>query len=161
MTTVKVPMTKAGFDHLTAELHKLKNEGRPNVIRAIAEAREHGDLSENAEYAAAREKQGFIEGRIKELESKLARAEVLDPTRLSGDRVTFGAAIELTDLENDQVQAWVLVGEDEADLAAGKLSVTSPVARAALGRKVGDILEVRTPAGVREFELTRLRFQQT
>ena len=155
----KTPLTVAGAEKLRTELHRLKTVERPNVIAAIAEARSHGDLSENAEYEAAKDRQGFIEGRIMEVESKLANAQIIDPTLLDADgRCVFGATVELEDLESGQVVTYQIVGEDEADLKAGKISVTSPIARALIGKYAGDIAEVQAPGGVREYEILDVRY---
>lgn len=154
----KVPMTSEGFSRLQEELKHLKSVERPTVIKAIAEAREHGDLSENAEYHAAREKQSFIEGRVAELEDKIARAEVIDVTKLSGTTIKFGAKVTLADEETDEETTYQLVGEDEADIKQGLLSVTSPLGRALIGKSVGDLVEVRTPGGSRSYEVISLDF---
>jgi transcription elongation factor GreA len=154
----KIPMTRAGFAALDEELRKLKAEERPAVIRAIAEAREHGDLSENAEYHAARERQGFIEGRIKELESIIGRAEVIDPARLSGS-VKFGATITIIDAETEAKLTFQIVGEVEADIDRGLLNIRSPLARALIGRDEGDSVEVRTPGGEKSYEIVSVRYR--
>ena len=154
----KTPMTPDGHARLAAELKRLKSEERPAVIKAIADAREHGDLSENAEYHAARERQSFIEGRILELEDKLARAEVIDITKQNGSKVMFGARVKLVDEETDEETAYQLVGPDEAEIEAGLLSINSPVAQALLGKEAGDSVEVTTPGGVRYFEILEVRF---
>src|SRR5215472_10568011 len=133
----KVPMTWEGYNRLQEELKRLKTVDRPTIIRAIAEARDHGDISENAEYHAARERQGFIEGRVMELEDKIARAEVIDVSKLSGSIVKFGATVTLADEETDEEQTFQIVGEDEADVSRGRLSVTSPLARALIGKQIG------------------------
>ena len=153
----KIPMTRGGFDALDSELRTLKSEDRPAVIRAIAEAREHGDLSENAEYHAARERQSFIEGRIKELESILSRAEVIDPTRMSGT-IKFGATVTLVDADSDEERTYQIVGESEADIERGLLNIRSPLARALIGKDEGDTVEVRTPGGERSYEVLTIRF---
>ena len=153
----KIPMTRAGFDQLDAELRDLKAVERPAVIRAIAEAREHGDLSENAEYHAAREKQSFIEGRIKELEMIISRAEVIDPAKLSGS-VKFGAKVTVVDEDTDEEKTFQLVGEQEADLERGLLNVRSPLARALIGKDEGDSVEVTTPGGQRSYEIVEIRY---
>ena len=153
----KIPMTRGGFDALDSELRTLKSEDRPAVIRAIAEAREHGDLSENAEYHAARERQSFIEGRIKELESILSRAEVIDPTRMSGT-IKFGATVTLVDADSDEERTYQIVGESEADIERGLLNIRSPLARALIGKDEGDTVEVRTPGGERSYEVLSIRF---
>src|SRR6202521_423375 len=141
----KVPMTSEGYHRLQEELKRLKSVDRPTIIRAIAEARDHGDLSENAEYHAARERQSFIEGRVMELEDKIARAEVIDVSKLSGKAVKFGATVTLEDEETEEKTVYQIVGEDEADISKGRLSVTSPVARALIGKTIGDNVEVSTP----------------
>jgi transcription elongation factor GreA len=154
----KIPMTRAGFAALEDELRKLKAEERPAVIRAIAEAREHGDLSENAEYHAAREKQSFIEGRIKELEAIISRAEVIDPARLSGS-VKFGATITILDVETEAEHTYQIVGEVEADIERGLLNIRSPLARALIGKEEGDSVEVRTPGGAKTYEILSVRYR--
>ena len=154
----KIPMTRAGFDQLDEELRELKAVERPAVIRAIAEAREHGDLSENAEYHAAREKQSFIEGRIKELEMILSRAEVIDPAKLSGS-VKFGARVTVVDEDTDEEKSFQLVGEQEADLERGLLNVRSPLARALIGKDEGDSVEVTTPGGQKSYEILSIRYE--
>lgn len=149
-----VPLTKFGAELLKQELHKLKTKERPDVISAIAEARAQGDLSENAEYDAAKERQAFIEGRIAELESKLSAAQVIDPTELDAEgRVVFAATVQLEDLESGQKVQYQIVGEDEADLKLNKVSITSPIARALIGKYAGDVVGVQAPAGVREYEI--------
>jgi transcription elongation factor GreA len=154
----KIPMTRAGFNALDEELRQLKSSERPAVIRAIAEAREHGDLSENAEYHAAREKQGFIEGRIKELESILSRAEVIDITRLSGS-IKFGARVTIIDEDTSEEHHYQIVGEAEADIERGLLNVRSPLARALIGKDEGDTVEVRTPRGEKSYEVIAIRYE--
>ena len=154
----KIPMTRAGFDQLDAELRQLKSEERPAVIRAIAEAREHGDLSENAEYHAARERQSFVEGRIKELEALLGLAEVIDTSRLSGS-IKFGAHVVILDEENEEEVSYQIVGEAEADLERGLLNIRSPLARALIGKDEGDSVEVRTPGGLRSYEVISIRYE--
>jgi len=153
----KIPMTRAGYDVLDDELRNLKSVERPAVIKAIAEAREHGDLSENAEYHAARERQSFVEGRIKELESILGRAEVIDTTRLSGS-VKFGATVTLVDEDSDEERTYQIVGEAEADLERGLLNIKSPLARALIGKDEGDSVEVRTPGGDKAYEILSVRY---
>ena len=155
----KVPMTKAGFDRLKEELHHLKTTARPEVVRAIAEAREHGDLSENAEYHAARERQGFIEGRVGELEDKFARSQVIDVTSLSGNTVTFGATVTLADEDTDEEATYQIVGEMEADIKIGRLSITAPLSRALIGKEVGDSVEVATPKGEKGFTIISIGFK--
>ena len=150
----RTPMTLRGAESLRAELKRLKSEVRPAIIKAIAEARGHGDLSENAEYHAAREQQGFIEGRISEIESKLANAEIIDPGKLPNTgRVIFGALVELEDQDNGERVRYQVVGEDEADIRAGRISVTSPIARALVGKAVGEVVDVSAPAGTRSYEI--------
>ncbi|NBB97823.1 MAG: transcription elongation factor GreA [Alphaproteobacteria bacterium] len=153
----KLPLTRAGQHMLDAELKRLKSTDRPTVIRAISEAREHGDLSENAEYHAAREKQSFIEGRIKELESILARADVIDPAKMSGS-VKFGATIKLVDENTDEERTYQIVGEAEADLEKGLLNLKSPLARALIGKDEGDSVQVRTPGGERSYEILEIKY---
>ncbi|AMO35831.1 MULTISPECIES: transcription elongation factor GreA [Thauera] len=156
----KTPLTVAGAEKLREELHRLKTVERPNVIAAIAEARSHGDLSENAEYDAAKERQGFIEGRIMEVEGKLANAQIIDPKLLDADgRCVFAATVELEDMESGQVVTYQIVGEDEADIKEGKISVSSPIARALIGKYAGDIAEVQAPGGVREYEILDVRYE--
>ncbi|MBT0960747.1 transcription elongation factor GreA [Denitromonas iodatirespirans] len=155
----KIPLTVTGAELLRQELHHLKTVERPNVIAAIAEARSHGDLSENAEYDAAKERQGFIEGRIKEVEGKLSMAQIIDPTLLDADgRCVFGATIELEDLASESSVTYQIVGDDEADIKAGKISVSSPIARALIGKYAGDVAEVQAPGGVREYEIIDVRY---
>jgi transcription elongation factor GreA len=151
-------MTVAGFSRLQEELRRLKSVDRPAVIRAIAEAREHGDLSENAEYHAARERQSFIEGRVLELEDKIARAEVIDVSKLSGNAVKFGATVVLADEETDEETKYQIVGEDEADIKQGLLSVTSPLGRALIGKQVKESVEVTTPRGAKSYEIVKVLF---
>ena len=155
----KTPLTVTGAERLRDELHRLKTVERPNVIAAIAEARSHGDLSENAEYDAAKERQGFIEGRIMEVEGKLSNAQIIDPQLLDADgRCVFASTVELEDLDTGQVVTYQIVGEDEADIKAGKVSVSSPIARALIGKYAGDVAEVQAPGGVREFEILDVRY---
>jgi transcription elongation factor GreA len=149
-----------GAEALRNELKKLKTEARPNVIKAIAEARGHGDLSENAEYHAAREQQGFIEGRIKEIEAKLSTAEIIDPSKLPHNgKVVFGAVVELEDQDDAHRVTYQVVGEDEADIRAGRISVTSPIARAVVGKSEGDVVDVSAPGGVHSYEIVAVRFE--
>jgi len=157
----RTPMTMRGAEALRAELKKLKSESRPNVIKAIAEARGHGDLSENAEYHAAREQQGFIEGRINEIEAKLGSAEIIDPTKLTNNgRVVFGAVVELDDQDDVKHRVvYQIVGEDEADIRAGRISITSPIARALVGKSEGDVVDVTAPGGIRSYEIVAVRFE--
>jgi transcription elongation factor GreA len=151
-------MTSEGYISLQEELKRLKSVDRPAIIRAIAEARDHGDLSENAEYHAARERQGFIEGRVMELEDKIARAEVIDVSKLSGSVVKFGATVTLADEETEEEQKFQIVGEDEADVSQGLLSVTSPLARALIGKQIGESVEVSTPRGAKSYEVVTVGF---
>lgn len=153
----KVPMTRAGHAALDQELRALKSVERPAVIKAIAEAREHGDLSENAEYHAARERQSFVEGRIKEIEALLSRAEVIDPAKLSG-AIKFGATVTLVDEDSDEEKTYQIVGEAEADIEAGLLNIRSPLARALIGKDEGDSVEVRTPGGEKSYEVLSIRY---
>jgi len=154
----RTPMTLRGAEALRAELRRLKSEARPNIIKAITEARGHGDLSENAEYHAAREQQGFIEGRIKDIEHKLASADVIDPTRLPNTgKVVFGASVELEDQADGARVTYQVVGEDEADIRAGRISVTSPIARALVGKSEGEVVDVAAPGGTRSYEIVAVR----
>ncbi|MBM2322912.1 MULTISPECIES: transcription elongation factor GreA [Marivita] len=153
----KLPMTRAGHAALEAELKTLKSEERPAVIQAIAEARELGDLKENAEYHSAREKQGFIEGRIKELEGVLSLVEVIDPTKLSGP-IKFGATVTLVDEDTDEEKTWQIVGEHEANIEKGLLNIKSPIARALIGKDEGDSVEVRTPGGDKSYEVLKITY---
>ena len=154
----KVPMLAEGYEQLTAELKVLRAE-RPLIVDAIEEARAHGDLSENAEYHAAKEKQSFIEGRVAELEDKLARAEVIDVTKLKGEKIVFGATVTLIDVDSEKESTYRIVGEDEADIAEGKVSITSPIARALIGKTVGDEAEVAAPGGARVYEVSAVEFR--
>ena len=154
----KVPMTRQGLDSLEEEFRRLRNEERPAVIKAIAAAREHGDLSENAEYHAARERQSFIEGRLAELEDVISRADVIDVSKLSGDIVRFGASVIVVDEDTDEEIAYQIVGAHEADLEDGRLSVTSPLARAMIGKTIGDSVEVNTPRGPKGYEISDVKF---
>ena len=157
--TSKVPMTVTGAHRLRDELHRLKTVERPSVIEAIAEARSKGDLSENAEYDAAKERQGFIEGRIMELEDKLARAQIIVPATLNADgRVVFGSTVRIEDAEGVQV-TYQIVGDDEADLKENKVSISSPIARALISKREGDVVEVKAPIGVREYEILQVTYQ--
>jgi transcription elongation factor GreA len=153
----KIPLTAKGFAKLDAELKKLKTVERPAVIAAIAEAREHGDLSENAEYHAARERQSFIEGRIRELEGLIGRSEVIDPTRFSGP-IKFGATVVLLDEDTDEERTYQIVGEPEASIEEGLLNMKSPLARALIGKEPGESVEVRTPGGLRSYEIRAVNF---
>ncbi len=155
----KVPITVAGYDDLQEELKTLKNVERPAIITAIAEAREHGDLSENAEYHAARERQSFIEGRIGELEDKLSRAQIIDVSKLDGKDVKFGATVTIADEDTAEKMTYQIVGETESDISAGRLSVASPLARAMIGKTVGDSVEVTTPSGAKDYEIVKVKFK--
>ena len=155
----KVPMTSDGYARLDAELRRLKTTERPEIIRAIAAAREHGDLSENAEYHAARERQAFVEGRVADLEDVIRRAEIIDVSKLSGENVKFGATVTLSDEDTDEKRTFQLVGEHESDVDAGRLSINSPMARAVIGRTVGDSVEVTTPKGTRSFEVIGVTYR--
>lgn len=155
----KMPITARGAELLREELRKLKSEARPRVIKAIAEARAHGDLRENAEYHAAKEEQGFIEGRIREIEARLANAEVIDVTRMPNNgRVIFGATVDLVDETDGSSVRYQIVGEDEADIAAGRISVSSPIARAMIGRSEGDVAVVTAPGGERNYEIVKVSY---
>src|SRR4029078_4254448 len=155
----KVPMTVEGAERLKAELHRLRTIERPSVISAIAEAPSHGDLSENADYDAAKERQSFIEGRISEVESKLANAQVIDPASLDADgRVVFGATVDLEDAESGDTVTYQIVGDDEADIKHGKISVSSPIARALIGKSEGDTADVQAPGGVRSYDVLAVRY---
>lgn len=156
----KTPMTARGADKLREELKELKSVARPQVIKAIAEAREHGDLKENAEYHAAREQQGFIEGRIAEIEGKLSSAQIIDVTTLNANgKVVFGATLDLVEVESGGEVTYQIVGDDEADIKAGRISVSSPIARALIGKEEGDIAEVQAPGGLREYEIVEVRYE--
>jgi transcription elongation factor GreA len=156
---MKVPMTKLGAEKLREELHRLKTVERPANSKAIGEARAHGDLSENAEYHAARERAGFIEGRISEIESKLANAQVIDPKLVNADgRCVFGATVDVED-EGGAAATWQIVGEDEADIKAGRISVSSPIARALIGKEAGESVEVKTPGGIKRYEIIDVRYE--
>jgi transcription elongation factor GreA len=154
----KVPMTASGFQKLNDELKQLKSVERPAVIKAIAEAREHGDLSENAEYHAARERQSFIEGRVLELEDTISRAEVIDVSKLSGESVKFGAMVTLIDEDTEEETTYQIVGQHEADINEGRISITAPISRALIGKKSGDSVEVTTPGGSKAYEITKVEF---
>lgn len=154
----KIPMTQQGYNKLEEELRHLKNVERPTVIKAIADAREHGDLSENAEYHAARERQGFIEGRISELEDKTSRADIIDPSKISGEQVKFGATVTLLDEDNGETVTYQVVGSDESDIKQGFLSITSPLARALIGKSVSDSIEVITPNGSKAYSIKKIEF---
>ena len=156
----RTPMTMRGAEALRAELKKLKSEARPNVIKAIAEARGHGDLSENAEYHAAREQQGFIEGRIGEIEAKLSTAEIIDTTRLTNaGKVVFGASVELESQDDGGRVKYQIVGEDEAEIREGRISITSPIARALVGKSEGDVVDVSAPGGIKSYEVVSVRYE--
>jgi transcription elongation factor GreA len=158
MSDERVPMTPKSYTTLQTELQKLKSEERPRIVKEIEIARAHGDLSENAEYHAAKDRQGQIEGRIAYVEDRLARARVIDGEGQGTDRVTFGATVVLSDVENEEEVSYQIVGEDEADLANGQISVTSPIARALMGRELDSSVQVRVPKGTREFEILEIRF---
>ena len=156
----RTPMTMRGAEALRNELKKLKTESRPNVIKAIAEARGHGDLSENAEYHAAREQQGFIEGRINEIEAKLSTAEAIDTSKLTNTgKVVFGAVIELEEQDGAHRVTYQVVGEDEADIRSGRISITSPIARAVVGKSEGDVVDVAAPGGIRSYEIVAVKYE--
>ena len=153
-----IPMTKAGAEAIKRELKRLRSVERPRIVHEISVARDHGDLSENAEYHAAKEKQSHIEGRIQMLEDRLARAEIIDVKRLAGERVVFGATVKLEDTDSGQTTQYAIVGEMEADLKKGRISITSPIARGLIGREVGDTVTIRTPGGEREYEILEVLF---
>jgi transcription elongation factor GreA len=155
----KNPITPEGAQRLREELHRRKTIDRPHISQMIAEARAHGDLSENAEYHAARERGGFNEGRIKELEDKLARAEIIDPTKLAGDKVAFGATVKLLNTSTDDEVTYRILGADEADINTGSISITAPIAKSLLGKEVGDEVKIRTPAGERVYEILEIEFK--
>ena len=156
----KVPLTVAGAEKLREELHRLKTIERPSVIAAIAEARSHGDLSENAEYDAAKERQGFVEGRIQEVDGNLSNAQIIDPKLLDADgRCVFGATVDIEDQDSGNCVTYQIVGEDEADIKLGKVSVSSPMARALIGKYAGDIAQVQAPGGIREYEIIDVRYE--
>lgn len=154
----QIPVTKQGFEKLSAELKDLKSVQRPNVIAAIAEARAHGDLSENAEYHAAREQQSFIEGRILELEAVISKAQIIDPATLSGKSVKFGATVEVYDEEADEEFTYQIVGDYEADMESGKISISAPIARGLIGKSEGDTVQIKTPKGVKSYEILSVKF---
>lgn len=151
-------MTAEGYQALDAELKRLKTQERPTVIQAISEARQHGDLSENAEYHAAKERQSFIEGRLLEIEDKIARAQIIDVSKLSGKQVKFGATVSLVDEDSGGKAKYKIVGEDESDVKGGKISVTSPIARALIGKEEGDVVEVMAPGGAKSYEIVKVKF---
>ena len=154
----KVPMTNEGFEALKEELRWRQQEERPRIIEAIAEARSHGDLSENAEYHAAKEQQSLNEGRVAELEDLVARAEVIDISKLSGDKIKFGATVALVDEDTEEKKTYKIVGDQEADVKAGRISISSPIARALIGKEVGDTIEVNAPGGARGYEIVKVQF---
>jgi transcription elongation factor GreA len=151
-------MTAEGYQALDAELKRLKTQERPTVIQAIAEARQHGDLSENAEYHAAKERQAFIETRLAEIEDKIARAQIIDVSKLSGKQVKFGATVQLVDEDTGDKAKYKIVGEDESDVKAGKISITSPIARAMIGKEEGDVVEVMAPGGAKSYEIVKVKY---
>jgi transcription elongation factor GreA len=155
----KVPMTKSGYEHLVEEAKRLKTVERPAIVKAIEEARSHGDLSENAEYHAAREKQAFIEGRLLEIEDKIARAAVIDVSQMSGSVIRFGATVKLVDEDTDEESTYTIVGEDEADITQHRLSVTAPLARALIGRQKGDSVDLTTPGGSKSYEILKVAYK--
>ncbi|HTX50536.1 MAG TPA: transcription elongation factor GreA [Caulobacteraceae bacterium] len=154
----KVPMTAEGYHALDEELKRLKTQERPTVIASIAEARTHGDLSENAEYHAAKERQGWIEGRIAVIEDQIARAQIIDVSKLSGDQVKFGATVSVVDEDTEESARYQIVGEHEADVRLGKISIASPIARAMIGKETGDVVEVNTPGGVKAYEILKIEW---
>jgi len=155
----KYPMTTVGHEALEVELKQLKTVERPEIIQAISVAREHGDLSENAEYHAAKEKQGFIEGRIQELESKLSLSQVIDVSKLDSETVTFGATVTIVNEDTDEESTYQIVGEDEANIKNGKISITAPIARALIGKEVGDVIEVMAPGGAKGYEILEIAYK--
>ena len=154
----KLPMTADGLSKLKSELENLKNSERPNIIKAIAEAREHGDLSENAEYHAAREKQSFIEGRISELENKISRAEVIDISSLDNSKITFGATVTITDLSSNETNTYTIVGADESDIEKNLISISAPLGRAMINKTINDVIEVTTPSGLKEYHINSIKY---
>ncbi len=155
----QIPMTRNGVERLKEELQQLKSQDRPNIIQAIAEARAQGDLSENAEYDAAKEKQGFIEGRISEIEAKLSNAQIIDPASLNAEgKCVFGATIDLEDLDDEKKVTYQIVGDDEADIKSNKISISSPIARALIGKELGDVVEVETPGGIKSYEIMDVKY---
>ena len=155
----QIPMTRNGVERLKEELQQLKSQDRPNIIQAIAEARAQGDLSENAEYDAAKEKQGFIEGRISEIEAKLSNVQIIDPASLNAEgKCVFGATIDLEDLDDEKKVTYQIVGDDEADIKSSKISISSPIARALIGKELGDVVEVETPGGIKSYEIINVKY---
>ena len=155
----QIPMTRNGVERLKEELHQLKSQDRPNIIQAIAEARAQGDLSENAEYDAAKEKQGFIEGRISEIEAKLSNVQIIDPASLNAEgKCVFGATIDLENLNDEKKVTYQIVGDDEADIKSSKISISSPIARALIGKELGDVVEVETPGGIKSYEIMDVKY---
>ena len=154
----KLPMTADGLLKLKSELENLKNSERPNIIKAIAEAREHGDLSENAEYHAAREKQSFIEGRISELENKISRADVIDISALDNSKITFGATVKITDLNSDETHTYTIVGADESDIEKNLISISAPLGKAMINKTIDDVIEVTTPGGLKEYQINSIKY---
>ncbi|MDC6486482.1 MAG: hypothetical protein RIQ77_347 [Pseudomonadota bacterium] len=155
----QIPMTRNGVERLKEELQQLKSQDRPNIIQAIAEARAQGDLSENAEYDAAKEKQGFIEGRISEIEAKLSNVQIIDPASLNAEgKCVFGATIDLEDLDDEKKVTYQIVGDDEADIKSNKISISSPIARALIGKELGDVVEVETPGGIKSYEIMDVKY---
>ena len=154
----KLPMTADGLAKLKSELENLKNSERPNIIKAIAEAREHGDLSENAEYHAAREKQSFIEGRISELENKISRADVIDISALDNSKITFGATVKITDLNSDETHTYTIVGADESDIEKNLISISAPLGKAMINKTIDDVIEVTTPGGLKEYQINSIKY---
>lgn len=155
----QIPMTRNGVERLKEELQQLKSQDRPNIIQAIAEARAQGDLSENAEYDAAKEKQGFIEGRISEIEAKLSNVQIIDPASLNAEgKCVFGSTIDLEDLDAEKKVTYQIVGDDEADIKSSKISISSPIARALIGKELGDVVEVETPGGIKSYEIMDVKY---
>jgi transcription elongation factor GreA len=155
----QIPMTRNGVERLKEELQQLKSQDRPNIIQAIAEARAQGDLSENAEYDAAKEKQGFIEGRISEIEAKLSNVQIIDPASLNAEgKCVFGATVDLEDLDDEKKVTYQIVGDDEADIKSNKISISSPIARALIGKELGDVVEVETPGGIKSYEIMNVKY---
>jgi len=155
----QIPMTRNGVERLKEELQQLKSQDRPNIIQAIAEARAQGDLSENAEYDAAKEKQGFIEGRISEIEAKLSNVQIIDPASLNAEgKCVFGATIDLEDLDDEKKVTYQIVGDDEADIKSNKISISSPIARALIGKELSDVVEVETPGGIKSYEIMDVKY---